>query len=179
MFATYVRIYENNRVGKTFSPYSPRGAPVSAADIFHWDTRVHKKCPGKREARQGGHKMNRTVRKEQRIGQRIPGNRIRRRRIQRCLTAILLTFILALGFSTFFFSLKIRAQNRNEAAQHKCYKSIAVGYGDTLWDYADRYGDEEYYETHEDYIDEVMNINLLTDDRIISGQYLIVPYYIP
>ncbi len=51
--------------------------------------------------------------------------------------------------------------------------------GDTLWKYAETYGNMQYYDDPDDYIKEVMDINFLDDDQITSGQYLILPYYSP
>ncbi len=51
--------------------------------------------------------------------------------------------------------------------------------GDTLWEYAERYGISPYYDSYDDYIKEVMNMNFLSDDKITTGQYLILPYYSP
>ena len=51
--------------------------------------------------------------------------------------------------------------------------------GDTLWGYAEIYGEESHYDSHQEYIDEVMNMNSLTDENITAGQHIILPYYSP
>lgn len=63
-----------------------------------------------------------------------------------------------------------------ESGCSKCYKSIALEYGDTLWGIALEYKGD-YYESVQDYIDEVMLINNLKTDKIHAGQYLTIPYY--
>lgn len=111
--------------------------------------------------------------------QRIRNNRIRRRRElrRRKRAGILLLFMTILFLST-FFSLKIRAEgNEHDEAFSKYYTSIQVKAGDTLWLYAQQYGNRQYYENSREYVDEVMLINSLQDDTIITGQYLILPYY--
>lgn len=52
-----------------------------------------------------------------------------------------------------------------------------VSEGDSLWKYAQMYGDNQYYNSYEDYMKEVMNMNFLKDETITTGQYLILPYY--
>ncbi len=110
--------------------------------------------------------------------QRIKDNHLRREaELRRNIIVCLFTSIFAIGFAMLFFSLNISAQERTDDTMYKYYKSIAVQKGDTLWDYACQYGNRHYYDNNMDYIEEVMSINALTDDRIISGQYLILPYY--
>ncbi len=109
---------------------------------------------------------------------RIRNNRIKRRRElrQRFLICIL-TFIIVVTFSSLFFSFKTKAQGNDEEILYKYYKSIVVQDGDTLWNYACQYGEAQYYDSHDDYIKEVIRINTLSDDRITAGQHLILPYY--
>ena len=110
---------------------------------------------------------------------RIKNNRIRRRQeLRRHFMISIFTFILILSFSTLFFSLRTKAQGQNELL-YKYYKSVVVEEGDTLWHYACQYAQEEYYDSQEDYIQEVIHINSLSEDHITAGQYLILPYYSP
>lgn len=111
---------------------------------------------------------------------RIRNNRIRRKRqLRRNIMMLLLTFILVVSLSSVFFSFRTKAQSNDEEILYKYYKSIVVEDGDTLWGYAEVYGISQYYDSHEDYIKEVMNMNFLSDDKITTGQYLILPYYSP
>lgn len=111
---------------------------------------------------------------------RIRNNRMRRRRElrHRFLTCIF-TFVLAVGFSFLFFGFRTKAQGNDEEILYKYYKSVVVEAGDTLWDYADEYGTKEYYDSHQDYINEVMQMNGLYDDQITEGQHIVLPYYSP
>lgn len=109
---------------------------------------------------------------------RIRNNRIRRRReLRRHFLIFILTLILSVGISVTFFSFRTKAQSNDEEIQYKYYKSIVVESGDTLWNLAEEYGVLEHYGSHQEYIDEVMRMNGLSDDQITAGQYIIIPYY--
>ena len=109
---------------------------------------------------------------------RIRNNRMRRaRQLRRNMIMCLLTFILVICFSIIFFSFKTKAQGNQEEILYTYYKSIMVSEGDSLWKYAQMYGDTQYYDSYEDYIKEVINMNFLEDETITIGQYLILPYY--
>lgn len=82
-------------------------------------------------------------------------------------------------FLSTLFSLRTQAESNKDEALSKYYASIQVKSGDTLWHYARQYGNRQYYKNSRKYVDEVMMINSLQDDTIITGQYLILPYYCP
>ncbi len=110
---------------------------------------------------------------------RIRNNKLRRRRqLRRNICISLMTFMLVAGFSVLFFSFGAKAQtDAGDDVSYKYYKSITVQAGDTIWDYAGLYADKDFYDSYENYIKEVMNINHLKDDNIICGQNIILPYY--
>ena len=111
---------------------------------------------------------------------RIRNNKLRRRRqLKRQLFTIIMTMVLITGFSVFGFGMNAKAQSAEAAAdiQYKYYKRVMVESGDTIWNYAEVYADKAYYDSFESYINEVVQINALTDDEITSGQHLILPYY--
>ena len=60
--------------------------------------------------------------------------------------------------------------------QIKSYKSMRLEPGDTLWGIALEHKGSRYASA-QDYIDEVMEINGLTSDRIHADRYLTIPYY--
>lgn len=64
----------------------------------------------------------------------------------------------------------------NESPQCRYYKSILIEPGDTLWEIALEFKDARYGSTQE-YVDELMEINGLTSDRIHAGRFLTVSYY--
>ena len=58
----------------------------------------------------------------------------------------------------------------------KDYVSIQVQSGDTLWDIASKYT-KGYGIDIDDYIEDVMSVNGLTNEQIHCGSYLIIPEY--
>lgn len=58
----------------------------------------------------------------------------------------------------------------------KYYTCIQVNSGDTLWDIAQEYKTSEYASTRA-YVEEIKEINHLSDDAITTGCYLTIPYY--
>lgn len=58
----------------------------------------------------------------------------------------------------------------------KYYKSIEIQDGDTLWGIAEKYMDDEY-DSVQDYIAELKEINQLVTDNIQSANYLTVVYH--
>ncbi|MCI8614444.1 LysM peptidoglycan-binding domain-containing protein [Parablautia intestinalis] len=122
------------------------------------------------------------MRTEDNRNSRAIRNRTRRRcQLRSRLIMCFLTFILVTVFSAAFFGFRARAQEndmKNDGKQaYKYYKSITVEAGDTLWHYAQEYGDQHYYEDCNAYIQEVKNINSLQSDQITTGCHLILPYY--
>lgn len=109
---------------------------------------------------------------------RIRNNKIRRKReMRRNILMGLLTIMLVISLSLIFFGFGTKAQSNDAEISYKYYKSITVKDGDTLWNYAEQYGDSFHYDSNQEYIDEVIKMNALTDGEIISGQHIIIPYY--
>ena len=97
------------------------------------------------------------------------------RRQKRIITfaAIILISVIAILCS----SIKAFTKSENEMGNiTKMYTSIRVEAGDTLWDIAERYNICSDL-SREQYIEELKNINHLSDDEIHSGEYLVVSYY--
>lgn len=109
---------------------------------------------------------------------RIRNNKIRRQRERRKnVLLFVLAFSLALSLSTSLGSFLSKAKEHNAHAEYKYYASIPVSEGDTLWSIA-RAHMGDHYDTVEDYIRELRQINSLNgDDSIKTGMYLVVPYY--
>lgn len=85
-----------------------------------------------------------------------------------------ITAIVAVIFTVIIINT-VTAQG-DEMEKEKCYKSILIEYGDTLWDIAKEYYDSSSY-TIPEYIEELKSINSLTCDNIQSGSYIVVSYY--
>ena len=56
----------------------------------------------------------------------------------------------------------------------KAYITITVEANDTLWDIAAEYMNRDYY-THHTFIDEVVEINHVSANRIYAGTTLVIP----
>ncbi len=77
-------------------------------------------------------------------------------------------------FSTFNDGGKVSASTSNQ----KYFVCVEIQEGDTLWSIADLYISEEYSSIDE-YVDEIKELNDLTEDTIFCGATLVVPYYAP
>lgn len=111
---------------------------------------------------------------------KIRKNKIRRERQLRRRIVFVSAIIILLICSAFgMTSFLSKAQEANGApAKAKCFNSIQVEYGSSLSEIANEYCDDDMYESHDDYIKEVMFINHMNDTAITAGHYLIVPYYV-
>lgn len=108
---------------------------------------------------------------------RIRNNRIRRQReLRHHFMMGILTMMLVIGFSSVFFGFRSKAQGQEERL-YKYYKSVVVEEGDTLWAYACEYALDQYYDSPDIYIQEVLHINSMSETQITCGQHLILPYY--
>lgn len=85
-------------------------------------------------------------------------------------------FIMAAAISGCILFGSIRTQAASAGTPYKYYTSIQVQKGDTLWNIANEYISAEYV-CIDDYIQEVCEINHITEGEIHSGQYLTIPYY--
>ncbi len=63
-------------------------------------------------------------------------------------------------------------------AEQKYYKTVSIGYNDTLESIAESNYDPSHYSTAKDYLQEIMDINHLSADSAIGGgQIIYIPYY--
>lgn len=109
---------------------------------------------------------------------RIIKNRIRRQREMKknFLIFVITACLIVLG-SVSLSGFRSDAKDDSAAVSYKYYKSITVAHDDTLWSIAAEYMDEEHYESMNDYINEVKNMNSMSDDVIHYGEHLVIPYY--
>lgn len=122
--------------------------------------------------------MNRMRIEDVRSERRILKNRIRRQREMRKNFLILVMTVCLITTCTLSLnSFRSNAKDDSTEVSYKYYKSITVANNDTLWSIAERYMDEDHYDSITDYIGEVKRMNSLTDDVIHYGEYLIIPYY--
>ncbi|MCM1183771.1 MAG: LysM peptidoglycan-binding domain-containing protein [Roseburia sp.] len=103
--------------------------------------------------------------------------RQRQLEVRRNILFLTLTMVLIILVSVFVISFSSEASDRDRSVSHKYYTSIRIEQGDTLWSIANEYMDSEHYRNASEYVNEIKAMNSLTSDRIIAGNYLIVPYY--
>ena len=113
--------------------------------------------------------LNREERNRMRKAKRV---RQLRRRFFMAIMTVVLVLVLAVSYHAFLSE----ANTGEKEISYKYYTSIEVSYGETLWTIADEYACAQY-DSLNDYVDEVMQINHLKEELIIAGQYLIIPYY--
>ena len=101
----------------------------------------------------------------------------RQREIRRnILLAVAATLVLMI-FVFSYHTLISAASTNTDNVSYKYFTSIQVEAGDTLWSIAEEYADEDHYASNKEYINEVKMMNKLKNDDIVSGQYLVIPYY--
>lgn len=126
--------------------------------------------------------MNSSIRRmrveDVRSERRILKNKIRRQReMKKNFLILVMTVCLIVTCSISLSGFRSNAKDESTEVSYKYYKSIAVTGYDTLWSIAEKYMDEEHYDSITDYIEEVKSMNSLTNDTIHYGEYLIIPYY--
>lgn len=98
-------------------------------------------------------------------------NFISRKKISIIITIIVLS-VIYLGVTN-----KDASEADATNASTKYYTCISVETGDSLWSIADEYMTDEY-SSRQEYIDEVVSINNLTNESsITAGTNLLIPYY--
>lgn len=93
----------------------------------------------------------------------------------------ILVFILAAVICTGFFMVRscvivANAGTEDTTSNYKYYTSVEIQHGDSLWSIAETYMTDEY-DSIQDYIEEIKEINHIKGDQIDQGSYLCVPYY--
>lgn len=102
----------------------------------------------------------------------------RRYKMRSAISAVCLAgFLMSVAFCGMVMSAtKTNAKDPDTGSYTKMYKSIMVEQGDCLWDIADRYMSVGY-DDKEEYIQEILELNQMTDSEIHFGDYLCIPYY--
>ena len=104
-------------------------------------------------------------------------NRNTNRRLQRKQKVLFnLVIILTLTLIISLTGIIVKASdNNNETQLYKYYESVYVEENDTLWSIAERYNNGD--ESKEDYISNLRIINNIVEDRIYSGNHIVIYYY--
>lgn len=100
----------------------------------------------------------------------------KRKRAEQLRKRIIMVCLVVLVFVTTVLAITQRASADTPEARRKTCTSIEIQPGDTLWTIAETYYTEECIDLNS-YIDEIKKTNNMYDDKLISGRYLIVPYY--
>ena len=100
---------------------------------------------------------------------------VRKQKVSLFIVLVTVTFVLSTLISARFTFAK---QTDEGSARIKVFKSIVIYGGDTLTSITDKYYSPEWKDRFS-YMHEVSMINHLDDEeKLIAGNYLIVPYYI-
>lgn len=78
---------------------------------------------------------------------------------------------------SFTLMMNSGAKAEEKELLHKYYTVVTIENGDSLWDYANEYG-ELGYKNRSEYISEIQSINHLRNiDKLVSGETIVLPYY--
>lgn len=83
--------------------------------------------------------------------------------------------ILMLCSVSLLFHKTISSASTNPPGE-KCFLSVEIQPGDSLWSIASNYYTEEW-NSIEDYIEEIKEFNGIYHEEIRFGDYLMIPYY--
>lgn len=72
----------------------------------------------------------------------------------------------------------LNVQAKDTLSNTKCFTSIEIQAGDSLWAIASRYADD-HYDSVASYLEEICNVNHISGDmQIHAGEYIMIPYYL-
>lgn len=105
-----------------------------------------------------------------RFFRKITNNRNLRTRAACCLFAFAVVLLVVSGFL-------IKATTTKAAGNRvRTISSVKIEKNDSLWSIASEYYTDDF-DSIQDMIDEIKQINGLTSDTIKAGNYIVVPYY--
>lgn len=100
---------------------------------------------------------------------RILNNNLDRRRVAFIGGVVVLSLILVL------LGTSVASAKDMDDTKTKYYTSITIEKGDTLWSIAEKYMYDEF-ESVEEYMNELANINGLKNDTLYAGNNLVIVY---
>ena len=90
------------------------------------------------------------------------------------ISALIVSILIVFSVS----GLVTNARSSNDKPEYKYFMSYELEKGDSLWSVAHKNCDEAYYESVEEYMEEVCIINSISlDTELVAGTNLIIPYY--
>ncbi len=89
----------------------------------------------------------------------------------------IMSFTFAIVLTLSVFSIKANAEGNNGASDYKYYTSHMVMPGESLWSIAESNMDYNHYDSVEDYMNDIMEMNHIQTDHIQIGDYLIISYF--
>ena len=91
---------------------------------------------------------------------------------------MMLALVVLLGSNFFGHSLmNAMAEEPDGPAMNRCYKSITIQRGDSLWAIAEEYSSDTKLSVQE-YVNELKQMNGLKEDTIHAGNHLTVMYLV-
>lgn len=96
-------------------------------------------------------------------------NRLDRRRLAFISGVVMLALVLVL------LGTCVASAKDIDNSKTKYYTSITIESGDTLWSIAEEYMYDDY-DSVEEYMNEIIEINGLTSDKIYAGNNLVIVY---
>lgn len=109
--------------------------------------------------------------------QKIAKRRQRQIEVRRNIVFLTVSMAVVILASVLIISFSAQASDKSRPASYKYYTSIQIEQGDTLWSIANENMDPAHYESAAAYVNEIKIMNSLTSDKIVAGNYLIIPYY--
>jgi len=100
----------------------------------------------------------------------------KRKRAEQIRKRIIMVCLIVMVFATTVLAITQRASADTPELRKKTCTSIEIQPGDTLWSIAETYYTDEYQDLIR-YIEEIKKTNNMYDDKLVSGKYLIIPYY--
>ena len=103
----------------------------------------------------------------------------RKRQVRYHTITLILSLVILITIPLLFASFSTEANDLEHQPSYKYYKSVEITKGDTLWSIASDNFDSGHYKDLHEYVTEVKKLNTLSSDDIVTGNFVIVPYYAP
>ena len=97
-------------------------------------------------------------------------------RKQRTVLVVVIAVLVSLGILLGTSISTLASSEKDISSYNKYYTSVKIESGDTLWSIADEYIDNVDVSRAE-YIDEICDINDISENDIHAGDYIVIPYY--